>query len=98
MNNRKAVIFDMGGVLVDLDMQGCRDAFKRILNYHRIDELLDPCHQKGIIGELEEGLLSSDEFRQAVLWSLLQDRLRRMLTRHFGIFSIALPLIRQSFL
>ena len=67
MNNRKAVIFDMGGVLVDLDMQGCRDAFKRILNYHRIDELLDPCHQKGIIGELEEGLLSSDEFRQAVL-------------------------------
>lgn len=66
-NKRKAVIFDMGGVLVDLDMQGCKDAFKRILGYSRIDELLDPCHQKGIIGDLEGGMLTEDEFRQAVL-------------------------------
>ncbi|MBQ7020563.1 MAG: HAD-IA family hydrolase [Bacteroidales bacterium] len=66
-NKRKAVIFDMGGVLVDLDMQGCKDAFKRILGYSRIDELLDPCHQKGIIGDLEGGVLTEDEFRQAVL-------------------------------
>lgn len=57
----------MGGVLVDLDMQGCKDAFKRILGYSRIDELLDPCHQKGIIGDLEGGVLTEDEFRQAVL-------------------------------
>lgn len=57
----------MGGVLVDLDMQGCTDAFKRILGYSRIDELLDPCHQKGIIGDLEGGVLTEDEFRQAVL-------------------------------
>ncbi len=66
-NNRKAVIFDMGGVLVDLDMQGCKDAFKRILGYTGIDALLDPCHQKGIIGDLEGGVLTEDEFRQAVL-------------------------------
>ena len=57
----------MGGVLVDLDMQGCKDAFKRILGYSRIDELLDPCHQKGIIGDLEGGVITEDEFRQAVL-------------------------------
>lgn len=71
-NNRRAVIFDMGGVLVDLDMQGCRDAFKRILGYSRIDELLDPCHQKGIIGELEEGSLSAEGFRDAVLAESVQ--------------------------
>lgn len=64
---KKAIVFDMGGVLVDLDMDGCRSAFKRILSYHKIDELLDPCHQKGIIGELEEGMLSADDFRAAVL-------------------------------
>ena len=57
----------MGGVLVDLDMQGCKDAFKRILGYSRIDELLDPCHQKGIIGDLDGGVLTENEFRQAVL-------------------------------
>lgn len=65
--NRRAIIFDMGGVLVDLDMQGCRDAFKRILGYTKIDELLDPCHQKGIIGDLEKGIISADEFREAIL-------------------------------
>ena len=57
----------MGGVLVDLDMDACRNAFKELLGYHKIDQLLDPCHQKGIIGELEEGMLSSEEFRNIVL-------------------------------
>lgn len=64
---KKAIVFDMGGVLVDLDMDGCRSAFKRILSYHKIDELLDPCHQKGIIGDLEEGMLTAEDFRAEVL-------------------------------
>ena len=67
MKTKKAVIFDMGGVLVDLDMDGCRSAFKDLLGYYKIDELLDPCHQKGIIGDLEEGMLGADEFRSIVL-------------------------------
>lgn len=67
MKNKKAIIFDMGGVLVDLDMEGCRNAFKTLLGYHKIDELLDPCHQKGIIGDLEGGDISADEFRSIVL-------------------------------
>lgn len=58
----KALIFDMGGVLVDLDVQGCKDAFKQGLGYMRIDSLIDACHQKGIYGELEEGMLSAEDF------------------------------------
>lgn len=65
----RAVIFDMGGVLVDLDIEGCKTAFKRILDYQKIDEIIDPCHQKGIWGDLEEGVLSADEFRDIVLAS-----------------------------
>ena len=57
----------MGGVLVDLDMDACRNAFKNDLGFDEIDEILDPCHQKGIIGELEEGLVTADEFRKYVL-------------------------------
>lgn len=64
---KKALVFDMGGVLVDLDIEGCKAAFKRLLGYNKIDEIIDPCHQKGIIGDLEEGTLSSEDFRSIVL-------------------------------
>ena len=67
MKTIKAIIFDMGGVLVDLDIEGCKDAFKKFLGYDRIDDLIDPCHQKGIYGDLEEGTLSAEDFRRIVL-------------------------------
>ena len=67
MKTIKALIFDMGGVLVDLDIEDCKRAFKSLLGYDRIDELIDPCHQKGIYGDLEEGTLSAEDFRKIVL-------------------------------
>ena len=57
----------MGGVLVDLDVEGCKTAFKMILGYDNIDNIIDACHQKGIWGELEEGAMSADDFRRIVL-------------------------------
>lgn len=63
----KALVFDMGGVLVDLDLDDCKKAFKEILGYDKIDDILDACHQKGIYGDLEEGILSPEEFRRIVL-------------------------------
>lgn len=65
--SRKALIFDMGGVLVDLDIEDCKRAFKEELGYYSIDEIIDACHQKGIYGDLEEGMLEADEFRRIVL-------------------------------
>ena len=63
----KSIIFDMGGVLVDLDIEGCKAAFRRDLDYTDIDNIIDACHQKGIWGALEEGVLPADEFRRIVL-------------------------------
>lgn len=64
---RKALIFDMGGVLVDLDVKACRQAFIDDLNYTDIDQILDACHQKGIFGDMEEGKISAEEFRAAIV-------------------------------
>lgn len=63
----KALIFDMGGVLVDLDMEACKKAFREDLGFAEIDQILDPCHQKGIIGDMEEGLIGANEFRSYVI-------------------------------
>lgn len=63
----KAIIFDMGGVLVDLDMDRCRHYFIDRLGYSDIDNLLDACHQKGIYSDLEGGLLSPEDFRKEIL-------------------------------
>ena len=57
----------MGGVLVDLDIEGCKRAFKEEIGYFKIDEIIDPCHQKGIYGDLEEGKLSAGDFRDIVI-------------------------------
>jgi putative hydrolase of the HAD superfamily len=65
--SKKAIIFDVGGVLIDLDINDCKEAFRRDLGYEKIDDILDPCHQKGIVGDMEEGLITAEEFRAAVL-------------------------------
>jgi putative hydrolase of the HAD superfamily len=61
MNNIKTIIFDFGGVLVNLNMQVCVDAFAR-LGYDKMDELLDNYKQKGIFLLFEEGKISTDDF------------------------------------
>ena len=65
--SKKAIIFDFGGVLIDLDIDACKAAFKKGLGYEKIDEILDPSHQKGVVGDMEEGKISADEFRAAIL-------------------------------
>lgn len=63
----KAIVFDIGGVLIGLDLGRCIQAFQDILGYYRITELLDPYHQKGIYGEMEAGRITGEEFRTLVL-------------------------------
>lgn len=63
----KAIVFDMGGVLVDLDMQACIRAFKERAGFSDIEDILDCCHQKGIIASLEGGDFTEEEFIEAAL-------------------------------
>ena len=58
----KAIIFDLGGVLISLDKERCIRAFKEDAGFDRIEEFLDTCHQRGMIGDLEAGRISVAEF------------------------------------
>lgn len=63
----KTIIFDLGGVLIDLDIVACIRACKEEIGFDKAAELLDPCHQKGIFQRLEAGEVSAQEFADEVL-------------------------------
>ena len=58
----KAVVFDIGGVLIDLNLDRCLASFRECCGFSGMTEFLDPCHQKGPISDLEEGKISEREF------------------------------------
>lgn len=63
----KAVVFDMGGVIVRLDMGTCIANFKELAGFTDIEDYLDRFHQKGFISDLEEGLTQPEDFYRECL-------------------------------
>lgn len=59
------LIFDFGGVLINLDRQRCIDAFVQ-LGLRDIDRLIDNYAQAGIFAQLENGDITTDEFHNGV--------------------------------
>ena len=58
----KALVFDMGGVILKLDGEKCIRAFKEIAGFADIEDYLDLYHQKGYFSDLEEGKIGPDDF------------------------------------
>lgn len=54
------VVFDLGGVLVDLDIERCRAAF-RSLGMEAAARLVDPCYPAEVFGLLEGGRIDFAE-------------------------------------
>ncbi|MCQ2168213.1 MAG: HAD family phosphatase [Bacteroidales bacterium] len=63
----KAVIFDIGGVLVNLNMDRCLRAFKERAGLEDIEEYLDMYHQRGFIKDLESGESTEEQFYASAL-------------------------------
>ncbi len=57
----RAIMLDMGGVIVDLDMPKCIDAFYTRAGFMTIREFIDTCHPQGFFARYETGLISTDE-------------------------------------
>lgn len=62
----KNILFDLGGVLVDLNKQACVDAFDAI-GYPQAETMLSNYVQSGIFLELEEGHITPEAFYQAIM-------------------------------
>ena len=58
----KTIIFDMGGVLLPIDITGAINHFKE-LGVANAAQLLDSYTQTGIFGDLENGSISDEQFR-----------------------------------
>lgn len=52
----------MGGVLIDLDLHACHNAFREKAEFTRIEEFIGSSHQLGFVSDMESGTISEDEF------------------------------------
>lgn len=66
MNSRiENIVFDFGGVLIDLDFNRLLKAFKRI-GFNDIESQLQTYERDGIFQKYELGEMTADEFRMAI--------------------------------
>ncbi len=56
----KNIVFDLGGVIVDLEMERVREAFREI-GMPRMAALMDPCYPVAVNEQLERGAISWEE-------------------------------------
>src|ERR1044072_5540313 len=68
----KNIIFDLGGVLLNLDMEQTRTAFLQ-LGMKNFDDQYPQAKQSGIFDLYDCGKISSDEFRSELKKQLPQD-------------------------
>ena len=65
MTSITTIIFDLGGVLIDYDLQRCIDSFKA-LGYLKAEQMLNPYTQAGIMLRLDSGLADREELYEDV--------------------------------
>ena len=61
----KNIVFDLGGVLVDLDFKAAINGLQKA-GFANVKEQLQTLHQGGIFQKFELGEMSADEFRTAI--------------------------------
>ena len=79
--NIRHIIFDLGGVLLNLDVEGCTRAFEKA-GLKDIRSILTGTNEGGIFSEYERGEIGTPEFRdgirQLASQSLTDDEIDRM--------------------
>jgi putative hydrolase of the HAD superfamily len=61
----KNIVFDFGGVLMDLDFENCLDGF-RTAGFKDVDQYTSVYQGESFFKDFETGMISADQFRQEI--------------------------------
>jgi glucose-1-phosphatase len=93
----KNIIFDLGGVLLNLDVAQTRDAFIK-LGLTQIDELFRIGHAASFFKDYEAGTISDDEFVEKARQLSLPGTNKRQVIDAWNIMLLDFPVERVQFL
>jgi putative hydrolase of the HAD superfamily len=93
----KNIVFDMGGVLLDLDRPRCIEAFTR-LGFPQADTMLGHYAQTGILGELEAGTATPAAFYDYVRRESRRPLSDEQIAAALNAFVIGLPVYKLQML
>ena len=91
------LLFDLGGVIMDIRKDNCVLALRE-LGFHNPDEYLGDYSQKGRYGQLEQGLITPDEFRGFVRSQIDGPVTDMQIDDAFNEFLIGIPVERLRLL
>ena len=63
--NIRNVVFDLGGVLINLDFENCLNAFRKA-GFQDIEKQVCQYEREGVFGQFERGEITPEEFRAAI--------------------------------
>lgn len=93
LNNYKNLLFDLGGVILDLKREDCVRAFEA-LGMENAESVFGEYSQTGAFLALEEGTISVDEFHAEVKKMLPQGVSDAQIDEAFGRFLVGVPMAR----
>lgn len=91
------LLFDLGGVIMDIKKDNCVQALRE-LGFRNPDEYLGDYSQKGPFGQLEQGLITPDEFRGFVRSQIDGPVTDMQIDDAFNEFLIGIPVERLRLL
>ncbi|MDE6050006.1 MAG: HAD family phosphatase [Paramuribaculum sp.] len=86
----KNLLFDLGGVIMDIDRNHCVEAFKK-LGMKNPDSFLGEYSQTGPFGDLESGKITVDEFHNALRPFLPASVTDEQMDAAFSDFLLGIP-------
>jgi len=93
MAKPKNLLFDLGGVIMDIDRMNCVRAYRR-LGFADVENFLGEYVQKGIFSDLESGAISPADFRAEIRRHIPGEVSDVAIDAAFSEFLTGIPLYR----